>query len=421
MVDVAVDANAKNAVDVDGMGETDLTPVGGVVHRIPDAVLGTGVRDVVTIPATSRCPYRPWWKRVDPYWNDGLFDSHIAWSTMFKAEGMYKSAGTTTIYLDSANSPATHLGRSLNLPDDTDDLAYLYSLVSILFATGIASTEHLQALTGADPAFIRGELLASGLVEYSWHHFPGRPYPRLQMWRLRNKSDHWKQFAAHCVLNGLVDELFPASHPLSSLGAGRSHARHQTLAIELALRAMEIGQRWVGWLPELFCVPTAFCPINHIGRENKTTKMRADACLVRIDGVRVFIEIQANMNAGNTEEKIRRWANLLDEGAFSGLVLFVAAGRDLLGSTVAQGIKQMIVEHVSPHAARSILVGWWPDYAPDIGQVASTAGSLRAARRVGEEWEECDADTVPADRVEGDWHLLSSLNSLASSPSWATQ
>ena len=339
---------------------------------------------------------------------------------MLKADAMFKRSGSSIVYADAANQPESGSGGALRLPDDEDDLEFLRKAVSVLFGCGIATTGHLHSLTGADPAFIRGVLLDSGLVEYSWHHFPGRPYPRVQMWRLRNRSDQWQQFASECAKEeGRAAVMFPACHPLAPLGPGRAHSRHQTLAVELALRAMEIGDRWVGWLPEAFCIPQAFCPTDHKARDRPESKMRADACLVRIDGVRVFIEVQASGN--NVAEKVRRWARLLDEGPFSGLVLFVAAGRDLLGSVVAQAIKEAIREHASGNAAKSMLVGWWPDYSPDLGQATEAAGTLRAGRLTGDGWQAVTADEAPAERADGDWHLLTALSSLASSPTWVTQ
>ena len=421
---IAVEDRSGAGGPFDPQSENDAAskPAGDVVHRLPDVATGKGMRSAVTLPAVSRCPTLPWWKRVDPYWNDGLFDSHLPWSTMFKADAMFKKSGSSIVYADAADQPGTGSGGALRLPDDEDDLECLRRAVSVLFGCGVVTTGHLQSLTGADPSFIRGPLLGSGLVEYTWHHFPGRPYPRVQMWRLRNHSDQWRQFAAECAREeGMAAAMFPACHPLAPLGPGRAHSRHQTLAVELALRAMEIGDRWVGWLPEAFCTPQAFCPSDHKARDRTKSNMRADACLVRIDGVRVFIEVQANTSGNSVKEKVLRWGRLLDEGPFSGVVLFVASGRDLLGSVVAQAIKEAIREHASGTAAKSMLVGWWPDYSPDLGQATEAAGTLRAGRWTGEAWQAVTADETPAERADGDWHLLTALSSLASSPAWVAQ
>ena len=394
-------------------------PHGRVIHRLPDyAVSGSRVRSVETIPAVSRSSSFRWWERTDPYWNDGLFDAHRPWTTMHNATQIHKRSGSVNVYADASESPSTPDGAGqLWLPEAEEEVEYLKRIAATLFGCGVATTEHLAAIAGVPKTFIYDSLADTGIAEYSWHHVPGRPYPRLQVWRLKLDSGQWSVFSAMCAVDGRAKTMFCGQHPLKPLGPGRSHVRHQVLALELMLRAMEIGDKWVGWLPESACSPSQFCPDTHAGRDDRSL-MRADGCLVRIDGVRVFVEIQASNSVKSAADKVLRWSKLLDEGAFSGLVLFVSASRTGLGGTGPQALKKAVEDNASTSAARSLLVGWWADYSPDLGQATEAAGSLRAGVQHDGRWVETEAGSADAERSEGDWHLLSVVSELDTNPEW---
>ena len=396
-------------------------PHGGVEYRLPDYVTGRqGAREVLSLPAKSRCPSMPWWKRTDPYWNDGLFDAHRPWTTMHKARALYKKTGAANAYTDADAEASARGSVRLRIPDGEAEAEWLRRIAAVLFGCGVSTTEHLVALTGADVSFFYEELADCGIAEYSWHHFPGRPYPRMQVWRLRSDSEQWREYAAKCVMDGHAETMFLGVHPLVPLGPGRHHIRHQVLAVELMLRAMETGDRWAGWLPETACAPSRFCPDTHSGRDDASL-MRADGCLVRLDGARVFIEIQAGTSSGKSvDDKIRRWSHLFDSGNISAVVLFVSAARSSTGGTGPQGLRAAVKEHASTAAAKSILVGWWSDYAPDIGQITGDSGTLRAARLDNDEWAETACSETEVERDGGDWHLLTALDQITVTPEWAS-
>ncbi|WP_460991152.1 hypothetical protein [Sinomonas soli] len=115
-----------------------------------------------------------------------------------------------------------------------------------------------------------------------------------------------------------------AGYPWNS---GSQFDRHNILAAELVLRAAEYLPQIAAVLGEKLSTVDLYAGAG-LGRELPfPDNRRADATLVRADGLRIAVEITAT--ASNAlEKKVRRWAELLRERPLetSGLVIvFVAA------------------------------------------------------------------------------------------------
>ena len=405
----------------------DRSTLGGITHLVTDHILGTGKREVVSIDERSRAPV-PWWTRCDPYWDSALYDARHEWSSVRPTPHSKPIQSSPYIYEydDAKFAPA---GQPTSMDDvlqrisgaDTEMLDLWRRALALIFLTGAISDEQCAALlhpTTADGTKLPSlwDLAELGAIEGAWHHPPGMPYPRSLIWRVSD-GEAYDAITSELIVEGMLHEYFAGAHPALRM-PGSSHIRHQQLANELALRAMEASEDWAIWMPEAVCTPDVFVPPDHPARF-RDHSMRADGCLVRLDGGRVFIEIQASHNTAKVAEKVMRWSRLYDEGPFGALVLFVAATPSAgIGATVA-GIKEAIQSTASPAALPSLLVGQWPDYAPDSHQVSADAISLRCAH-IGPsgEWTLTSAAEVEATRT--DWFLLAQVPSLRFAPPWAT-
>lgn len=367
----------------------------GVRHVIDDHLLG-GKREVVSAEEVSRAPI-PWWRRTDPYWEVGLFDAHHPWTcspvksirssprlygeaTQFGPSELDETAATET--LEELNGGALESWRrALGLVTVAGVISDEQATASLMMSRG----GQLPDLAG---------LAAAGAIEGSWHHTPGMPHPRLLAWRAR-AGTMFDRISGDLILDGSVHEYFAGVHPLIRMPGAR-HVRHQCLSNELALRALEASEEWIGWIPEAACTPDRFVPPGHPARTRQHS-MRSDGCLIRLDCARVFIEVQASASKPKTAEKVQRWARLFSEGALGGVVLFVAASPYQQSARAVATLKDAIETNAPLRARRWMLVGQWHDYSPDHCQITEDGWTLRAARHNGKEWEETDALSAQVD------------------------
>lgn len=410
-----------------GDSPPERTTLSGITHLVTDHLLGAGKREVISIDERSRAPV-PWWTRCDPYWDTTLYDARHEWSSVRPTPHSKPIQSSPYIYEydDTKFAPA---GQPTSMSDvlqrigeaDAETLDLWRRALSLVFLTGAISDEQCAALlhpTTADGTKLPSlwDIAELGAIEGAWHHPPGMPYPRSLIWRVAD-GEAYDAITSELIVEGVIHEYFAGAHPALRM-PGSSHIRHQQLANELALRALEASEDWAVWMPEAVCTPDVFVPPDHPARFREHS-MRADGCLVRLDGGRVFIEIQASHNTAKVAEKVMRWSRLYDEGAFGAVVLFVAATPSAgIGAAVA-GIKDAIRSHASHAAAGSLLVGQWTDYSPDSHQVSADGLSLRAAHLTPDgEW--VDTSAMDVEVTGGDWYLLAQVPGLRCAPLWAT-
>ena len=413
------------------------------VYRVTDFVVGGGKRKLTTLPWESRCPVTPWWERPDPYWETLVFDSKRTWRR--------PTTGTGEATGEESPFPVTGSGHSSQKPTlDLEEIPlndYAH-IVGLLRLVGVMSTPQVEAITGDKRA--RGKLRKlgfAGVIEQAFCHAPGIGFPRIEMWRVRS-GERYAAYASHIMNTGILQHRIYCG--LSPYGAlpGVQHTRHQSLAVEMMLRSMELGGPWLGWLPEAVCTPDRFLPQGHphlpaereaaavMARERRKNarprilsglapdeeidyvSVRADGALVRLDGHKVFIELQAGTSPESVLRKVANWSRLLASAPFGGLVLFVAAPKPAaLGITVAE-IKQTIINEAPREHWPSFLVASWEDWSPDHGELTDDCRVLRAARFIDRNWVATDAATAPIAQPLPDWHLIGRLSELRITPPW---
>ena len=301
------------------------------------------------------------------------------------------------------------------------------SMVSILRGAGRAIGPQVAALAGLHDCGDRGFLKAAGalaeaeVLEASWHCAPGLPYPRAMAWQIKT-GEPYRSWALAVASAGAVASGFgcmPLMVGARPDAGRRGNTRHQVLAVEAALRAMETGAAWVGWLPETACRPEWFLPEAHPARD-RDLGIVADGCLVRSDGARVFLEIEASLSQRNNQrfaQRVQRWSALFNDGDFGSVLLMLcAAPADQIGATIAE-MRRAVEMHSTPNSRKFLLVGSWMDYSPDFGLVSSDQATLRAARYNGRGWQECHASFVEAPGAE--YGIVSRLASVSFSPRWS--
>lgn len=394
--------------------------MGGVAHQIEDHLLG-GKRQVVSAAELSRAPL-PWWERTDPYWQVGLFDAHHPWS----CEPQPRIRSGPILFGSAAGAPPAETsaspapGEAWEQVDAADrnmigEWARLLGLVAL---AGVITGEQAEACAGPEAGRVLRQLAELGAVEGSWHHPPGLPHPRVLAWRTRT-GHAFDAIVARLLFDGTLHEHFGGVHPLNRMPAVR-HVRHQSLANELALRALESSERWVGWIPEAVCSPHRFAPEGHPAR-GRRQPMRADGCLIRVDGFRLFVEIQASTSKPKTEEKAARWGSLFAEGPLGGRVLFVAASGYGANGRAVSVLKDAVKDHCPPESRDRLLIGQWHDYSPDHCQITDDAWRLRAAARTGGRWQEVHAVDVEPDLPVGRCvEVYGPLNKCRFNPEWTS-
>ena len=387
-----------------------LAEQGAEVQVRDYVVRGHGARTLPCLHLWSRSP-TPWWERFDPYWNTRVFNAQRGWL--------------------SANKLDTHVYGATHLPGDpraVHDNVYSHDMDSLLSAaatlTGDPHRRFVSILRGCGRA-LPGQLAAlagikserseraarqalrplheAQILERAWHHSPGIAYPRAQAWQIKD-GKVYNTWAQHIVEQGELANVYGCMRPVLSARADKHrsrHTRHQVLSVELALRAMETSDIWAGWMPETACRPEWFLPPDH-PLKNRDWKIVADGCLIRFDGARIFLEIEASVSSENRlKDKIRAWSAILGQGNTGAAVLFVAACFPAQIPVGIKTIRKAVQDYATPDTRDRILVGSWHDYSPDFGLVTPDVASLRSGRLNRREgWEQIYAGEVDVGKTD---------------------
>ena len=135
-------------------------------------------------------------------------------------------------------------------------------VVSVLRGVGPCLSPQLAALVGQPgPIYNQGfaltkALLEARILECCWVYHPGLPHPRCLVYRLRLGPSYFA-WCQTLYLSGLSHRV-TAGAPLMVHGEDRTQqnaSRHQILAVETMLRALELSSAWLGWMPESTCSP----------------------------------------------------------------------------------------------------------------------------------------------------------------------
>jgi hypothetical protein len=195
-----------------------------------------------------------------------------------------------------------------------------------------------------------------------------------------------------------VAPLLTWSELIAITGGGDFNAshqadRHNTLTVELALRAAELTETGTviaekhAALRDLAVTPT--------GRQIAGGAF-ADAVIVRPDGVRIAIELTASSSA-YFSRKVERWAQLIEESPYdaSGLIVcFVTVPPPYAkrghGGGVETQTRSLVAAHSKSHpgsvrdrTANRMAIAAWQDWFPELGHYSDSFQTLTASRPVG--------------------------------------
>ena len=407
----------------------------GVSVRVKDyAVKGSGWREVECLGLWSRATC-PWWERPDVYWNNRMFASQRGWISGRDVGSSDQNSDMVLGGLVLQGQPEDVYQRRykpnrealLKAAEALCSEPYL-SIVSILRGTGRALGGQLAALSDIESKRdetgwlkVAAPLQHAEIVESSWHHAPGIAHPRVKAWQVRSELSY-AVWARRVLEMGLGPRVFGCMRASLSARSDMHRARatrHQALSVELVLRALETSDVWSGWMPETACRPEWFLPPEH-PLQDKGMKIIADGCLIRYDGARIFVEIEASgASEDRLKDKITAWSSLFDEGGFGGAVLFVLATQPSNMATATRKLRKAIYEHSTRKSRPYLLVGSWHDYSPDFGLATPETASLRAGRMSGKLWEECHVATLEIPSAEQG--IIDRIQPLSFTPGWSTQ
>lgn len=373
----------------------------GAVWRVSAQHVGQPPREVEGVGEYSRAS-NPWYCRIDPFWTGKLYSASRPWSSTDASVDMSNPVAynSSQIAAGGYTSPVMRITWADDeSPKITEAVALTHDemslrIVSVLRGVGPCLAPQLSALIGAKEEVFSGNLGAAKplldvkVIEKSWAYKNGLPHPRALIYRLR-LGITYTMFTRSVFLEP-HSELLTAGAPMMVAGddiVRQGSTRHQVLAIETVLRALETSEAWAGWMPESTCEPAYFLPHNHRLRD-AAANVTADNALIREDGLRVFIELTTGSNATLDKEKVQSWSELFDGGEFWSTLLFVCAN-----SRVAATMCGLIRHHASPLAQERMFVATWQDYAPDLGVVSTDMATLRAVGWRGGSWSSVELAT----------------------------
>ena len=399
-------------------------------YTTPDRVR----REVQCLAPRSRAMFSRWFERPDVYWLSRLFSAQRAWVSGADMGGPERWSTVAGAIVLSGQPADVYRRRYVKDPAALTAAAEQLacepwiSAVATVRGAGRATGAQLSALCsfgsrGGDAGFLSAAkpLAKAEVLEMSWHHAAGLAHPRAMAWQIRTGDPHtaWARTVAASGLAASGFGCMPLMVEARSDASRPRNTRHQVLAVEAALRAMEVSDTWVGWMPETACRPEWFLPPGHPSRA-RDLRLISDGCLIRSDGARVFVEIEASMSSRNAErfsQRVQQWSQMFDDGTFGGALLMIAAGPvDQIGMIAAE-LRRAVSENASAKARRRMLVGSWLDYSPDLGLVSEDCATLRAARYESGRWRECCAADIEVDGAEAG--IVERLGGLSFTPRWA--
>jgi len=329
--------------------------------------------------------------RLDPYY-DGVWTSDVRgvlWATRKRTDRLIAAGLAKWIprHLSITFEQAVaRLGWAWEVK-----LAYLGALQTWRTLTA----EQLTAITGFDAAARTGrtvlaELYALGALQagFAWSpsRAPGRNTPATTVYRIADST----------VLRRHFDPMLTYAEWISITGGTRWSAgaadRHDLLAAELAIRLTErpgmldsiatvLGERFSSLHDLAFHGPGFDVP-------PQVTDRAADMVIVRADGLRIVVELQAR-NTRALDAKLHGWARAMEAHSVdeTGVVVLVllAPGPDDLGD--AKQIRHAVSRAVRARpgtlrnrTADRFLVAEWTDWFPAAREASAAFGRLAAKR-----------------------------------------
>jgi hypothetical protein len=236
------------------------------------------------------------WERDDPFYAPGIFEGSGPWWCHWKIE---------------PSPPGDPVG-TRKVPDFSTDTTLMRRMAGLLAAQRVVaalagwhqlSSKQLSAIVGypfTKLSRILKPLFELGIVERGH-------YPKEQVFL---RTDYLYRLRIDKPLRtflGLLDDetRYSVTLGIAPVPAGAA-VRHDLLAAEFAIRALELIPGVVAVFPESVSSPSLL--LRHLGRKET---WRGDLTLLRSDGLRIVIEITRARHPGEIEFKMRRWGRLL--------------------------------------------------------------------------------------------------------------
>jgi mRNA-degrading endonuclease toxin of MazEF toxin-antitoxin module len=345
--------------------------------------------------------------RLDPYWNGSWTGSVSTWLTSGlasrqKEAGLLKLPPRLMVDRDAALDRLTRRRRNL-----TKEVTYLGSLHS----WRTCSTEQLAALTGNTDLLVpvnavTAAAFCSDLVDIAPSVSATTAVERFGRGMLLRPS-------LSSVFEQTIKPRLTWAEWLAITGgqdwtSGTQFDRHNLLATELGLRLAEYTDV-ATVLGERFSTVDLLAGSGVGLRDRSANRRSADLTAVRLDGMRIAIEVTAT-TSDRFERKVEQWARLLAETPMnqSGLVVVVliATPPDRAQSKQARRVRsatyQAVLRAVKKHPGVSydptshrIGVATWREWFPAAHKVSDAFLSMRVVRPIGNgdgpgRWEPCD-------------------------------
>jgi len=367
----------------------------------------------LAIPSDAAGPMQPIGShidRLDPFW-DGLWPIGSA--------ARWRTAATDRQQITAGTFPRTRpapmereqieqvLG-SLSLKSRNR----LICTCSALDSWGQMTATQMQHLIGTSPLNSQGRLHRELAALYSLGAIDvgslgEQDTPETILLRYGRK-DYWRKLLTPYLTQ---TELMMIDGGVVGTPRIGYHDRHNTLTVEFALRAATLLESIEAAYGEKFSSTAMMAPQDYIvsgftpGAHRQPA--RADATLVRSDGLRIVLETTAN-SSKSLRTKVRRWARFLDRHPMHRMpvfVLFVAAPHPGRDGRVSAGPSAKIRDDITdelktlsslgPNAAAArIGVAGWEEFFPSRHEVSDAFTDLRVRVRQGG-WSEISLMQMP--------------------------
>lgn len=252
-------------------------------------------REAELFPRLSLAKHEPYWEREDPFFDDWLWGG----SPRFEGSAVRRrrSDGSRIV---ARNAVDRHRTDGKRLWRTTQRSAHIHRLLTLLAQLSYATSKQATCWGGwygtnrtrylQPPRRLgltrRGTFdrdLLGGSVSRLWRVDPDGP------WRA------WLRQAGDDVAAAVSGDGSGPKRP-------GEHARHDVLAVEVALRLLETQPRWVAVSGEADANLAALT-----GDPTYPTHLRGDLVLWRDDGLRVIVELTASADPRHLSRKIAAW------------------------------------------------------------------------------------------------------------------
>ena len=278
-------------------------------RRIEDFTVGDGsTLPLRPLARASTGAHLNLWERDDPFYAPGIFEGSGPWWPRWKIE---------------RRPPGDPVG-TMQVPDFSTDTTLMRRMAGLLAAQRVVaalagwhqlSSKQLSAIVGypfTKLSKVLKPLFELGIVERGH-------YPKEQVFLHTNYLHRLRIDKPLRTFLGLLDDetRYSVTIGIPPVPAGAA-VRHDLLAAELAIRALELIPGVVAVFPESVSSPSLL--LRHLGRKET---WRGDLTLLRADGLRIVIEITRARHPGDIEFKMRRWGRLLMNHHWNETGLFV--------------------------------------------------------------------------------------------------